>query len=65
MYGEEYKAWIARKAIRPRIVETVDMFKTFWAAKITLVNQTAIPASMHGYRMAAVNNNDSVALYGE
>jgi hypothetical protein len=29
MYGKEYKAWIAREAIHPRIVETVDMFKTF------------------------------------
>ena len=57
MYGKEYKAWIARKTVRP--------FKTFWAANITLVNQTAILASMHGYRMAAVNNDDFVALYGE
>jgi hypothetical protein len=65
MYGEEYKAWIACEAIRPRIDKMVNMFKMFWAAKITLVNQTAIPASMHGYRMAAVNNNDSVILYGE
>ncbi len=65
MYGKEYKAWIACEAIRPRIVETVNKFKTFWAAKITLVNQTTIPASMHGYGMAAVNNNDSVALYAE
>jgi hypothetical protein len=29
MYGKEYKAWIACKAIHPRIVKTVDMFKTF------------------------------------
>jgi hypothetical protein len=43
MYAKEYKVWIAGKAIRPRIVETFDSFKTFWAAKITLVNQTAIP----------------------
>jgi hypothetical protein len=65
MYGKEYKAWIACKAIRPRIVKTVDMFKMFWATKITLVNQTTIPASMHGYGMAAVNNNASVVLYSE
>jgi hypothetical protein len=65
MYGEEYKAWIACKAIRPRIVKSVDTFKMFWATKITLVNQTAIPASMHGYGMATVNDDDSVVLYGE
>ncbi len=38
MYGKEYKVWIARETVRPHIVETVNMFKTFWAAKITLVN---------------------------
>ncbi len=58
MYGKEYKAWIACKALRPRIAKMVDTFRTFWATKITLVNQTAIPTSMHGYGMAAMNNND-------
>jgi hypothetical protein len=65
MYGKEYKAWIARKTIRPHIIKTVDTFQTFWATKITLVNQTTIPASMHGYEMAAVNDNNSVVSYGE
>ncbi len=65
MYGQDYKAWIAREAIRPRIVKTVDTFKTFWATKITLVNQNAISASMHGCRMAAMNDDDSVASYRE
>ncbi len=65
MYAEEYKAWIARKAIHPRILETFDSFKTFWKAKITLVNQTAIPTSQYGYGTAATNNNDSVVSYGE
>jgi hypothetical protein len=65
MYGKEYKAWIACKTIHPRIIETVDTFKTFWATKITLVNQTTIPAIMHGYGMAPMNNNNSVVLCGE
>jgi hypothetical protein len=65
MYGEEFKAWIACKAVRPHIIKMVDMFKTFLATKITLVNQTAIPASMHVYGMAAVNNDSSVVLYRE
>ena len=43
----------------------LDTFKTFWVDKITLVNQTAIPASAHGYRMAAVNNDDTMALFEE
>ncbi len=41
------------------------MFKTFWADKITLVNQTAIPASSHSYGMDAVNGDDTVTSYGE
>jgi hypothetical protein len=65
MYAKEYKAWIASKAKCPRIVETFDTFKMFWAAKIKLVNQTAVPASMHGYGMAAVNNDNSFVLYGK
>jgi hypothetical protein len=65
MYGKEYKAWIACEAIHPHIVNTVNTFKTFWPTKITLVNQTAVPKSMHGYGMAAMNDNDSVESYGE
>ncbi len=65
MYGKEYKAWITHKALHPHISEMVNTFKTFWAAKITLLNQTAIPASMHGYRMANVNDDNSALLYGE
>jgi hypothetical protein len=69
MYAEEYKAWIAREAIRPQLVETFYTFKTFWADKITLVNQTAIPVGLHCYGMNAIsviNNDDaSVISYGE
>jgi hypothetical protein len=65
MYSKEYKAWITCETVCPRINETVNTFKTFWAVKITLVNQTAIPASMHGYWMTAMNNDRSVVLYGE
>jgi hypothetical protein len=36
MYGEEYKAWIACKAIRPRIVETVDTSKRFGPLRLSL-----------------------------
>jgi hypothetical protein len=65
MYAKEYKAWIARKAIRSRIIKTFESFKTFWAAKITLVNQTAIPVSQYRYEMAATNKDNSVVTYGE
>jgi hypothetical protein len=48
MFAKEYKTWIARKADRPRTIEMFNTFKTCWAAQITLVNQMAVLASMHG-----------------
>jgi hypothetical protein len=66
MYSKEYKAWIACKSICPAITEMFDTFKTFWAAKITLVDQTAIPTSLHGYGMATVNDNNALVVsYGK
>jgi hypothetical protein len=47
-YAKEYKAWIIREAVTPRIVKMFNTFKSCWAAKIMLANQTAIPTSMHG-----------------
>jgi hypothetical protein len=65
LHTKEYKAWITRKAITPKIVKTFDTFKLFWAAKIMLLDQTSIPASMHSYEMAVINKDDSIILYGE
>ena len=65
MYSEEYKNWIARKNETPPIVETIDSFKEYWAAAISLVNQTAIPAANHGYGMNVLNDDTSIASYGE
>jgi len=65
MYSEEYKNWIARKNETPPIVETIDSFKEYWADAIALVNQTAAPASQHGYGMAAMDNDASIASYSE
>ncbi len=63
---KEYKQWIAHEAIHPCINEDINSFKEFWSSKIALVNQTAIPARLHGYGMATVNNNDgSVTSYGK
>ena len=49
----------------PRVIETLNMFKMFWADKITLVNQTSIHVSSHGSGMAVVNDDDTVALFEE
>jgi hypothetical protein len=56
MYSEEFKNWIARKSKTLAIVETIDSFKE-WVRTITLVNQTSIPATQHGYSMAAMDDN--------
>ncbi len=65
-YAKEYKAWVACESIHPKIVENLDSFKTIWSGKITLINQTVIPTSLHSYGMAAVNNdNASITSYVE
>ncbi len=66
MYTKEYKQWIACEAVCPRMDEDMNYFKEFWSSKIALFNQTAIPASLQGYGMAAINDNDSsVTSYGK
>ena len=49
----------------PPIFKTVDSFKEYWADVIALVNQTAAPASQHGYSMAAMDDDASTASYSE
>jgi hypothetical protein len=65
MYSEEYKNWIARENESLPIVETIDSFKEYWAAAISLVNQTAIPAANHGYGKNVMDDDTSIASYGE
>jgi hypothetical protein len=70
MYAKEYKAWIgiknAGQLANPHIKLTLDSFKRFWSNTITLVNQRSIPASQHGYGMAAMDNNSGfIALYSK
>ncbi len=65
-----YKTWIgiknAGQLASPRVQQTLDLFKSFWANAITLVNQTSVPALHHGYGMAAVDDDGgSIALHGE
>ena len=65
MYSKEYKNWIACKNESPPIREMINSFKEYWANAITLVNQTAAPASRHGYSMAAMDNDTLITSYGE
>jgi hypothetical protein len=61
MYSEEYKKWITCENKTPAIVKTIDSFKEYRANAIALVNQTAVPASQHGYGMAAMDDNALLA----
>jgi hypothetical protein len=63
MYVKKYKNWILRENAVPQIVKTIDSFKEYWANAIALVNQTAVPASQHGYGMTAIDKDESVASY--
>ena len=65
MYSEEFKNSIARENKSPPIIETIDSFKEYWADAIALVNQTADPASQHGYGMVTMEDNASIASYSE
>jgi hypothetical protein len=65
MYADEYKNWISHKNTVPPIVKTIDSFKEYWADTIALVNQTAVPASQHGYRMTAMDYDASGAVYDD
>jgi hypothetical protein len=61
MYAKEYKNWISRKNAIPPIIETIDSFKEYWANVIALVNQTAVLALQHGYRMTTMEDDALVA----
>jgi hypothetical protein len=61
MYTKEYKNWISCNITVPLIVKTIDSFKEYWADAIALVNQTAVLALQHGYRMTAMDDGVLVA----
>ncbi len=65
MYAKEYKNWILRENVVPPIVKTIDSFKEYWANTIALVNQTAVLALQHGYRMTAMDSDALVATHDD
>jgi hypothetical protein len=65
MYAKEYKNWILCEKAVPPIVKMINSFKEYWANAIALVNQTAIPASQHGYGMTTMDNDALVAAYDD
>jgi hypothetical protein len=65
MHAKEYKNWILHKNAIPLIIEIINSFKEYWAVAIVLVNQTAVPASQHGYGMTAMDDDALVAAYDD
>jgi hypothetical protein len=65
MFAKEHKNWISHKNRVPQIVKTIDSFKEYWDKAIALINQTAVPASQHGYGMTAMDKDALVALYSD
>jgi hypothetical protein len=43
----------------------INSFREYWANAIALVNQTAVLALQHGYRMSAMDNEALVVVYND
>ncbi len=56
LFPKEYKAWILR-GNNTRKTNDFVLFKMFWEKAVQIIAFTAIPASQHGYSMAATNYN--------
>jgi hypothetical protein len=56
LFPKEYKAWILHGNNTRKTNDFVS-FKMFWEKAVQIAAFTAIPASQHGYSMAATNYN--------
>jgi len=61
LFGEEYKAWILRGDDPNNAIEFAT-FKSFWENAVQIAVFTSVPASQHGYGMAATNEEASASL---
>ena len=59
--AKEYKAWITRGNNTNNSMNFA-AFRSFWEMTVNIAAFTAIPASQHGYGMAAAKDNASTAL---
>jgi hypothetical protein len=65
MYVKEYKNWILHENVVPLIIETINSFRESWANATALVNQTAVLALQHSYRMTAMDDDALVVAYND
>ncbi len=61
LFTKEYKTWILRGDNANNAIDFA-AFKSFWENAVQIAAFTSIPASQHGYGMAATNDNASASL---
>jgi len=61
LFAEEYKTWILR-GDNPNNAIDFAAFKSFWENAVQIAAFTSVPASQHGYGMAATNDDASASL---
>ena len=61
LFAEEYKTWILRGA-NPNNAIDFAAIKSFWENAVQIAACTSVPASQHGYGMAATDEDASASL---
>jgi hypothetical protein len=61
LFPKEYKTWILCGNTTSKTNDFIS-FKTFWENAVQIAALTPIPASQHGYGMAAATNDPSAHL---
>ena len=61
LFAEEYKTWILRGNDANNASDFA-VFKSFWENAVQIAAFTSVPASQHGYGMAATNDDASASL---
>jgi hypothetical protein len=61
LFAEEYKTWILQ-GNNPNNAIDFAAFKAFWENAVQIAAFTSVPASQHGYGVAATNNDASASL---
>jgi hypothetical protein len=61
LFAKEYKTWILRGNNTNNAIDFA-AFKSFWENAVQIAVFTAVPASQHGYSMAATDDNTTASL---
>jgi hypothetical protein len=61
LFAKEYKTWILRGDDANKAIDFA-AFKSFWENAVQIAALTSVPASQHGYGMAATDDDASASL---